>query len=565
MKSAQVGATEILLNMLGWIINQSPGPTLVVYPTIEMGKAWSKDRLDPMLRDSPVLREAVTDNQKDAGNTILHKRFPGGAVTIVGANSEANLRSRPIRNVLLDEIDGYPEHIDGVGLAVARAKAFGTQKRIYKASTPLLKSSSRIERAFEASNMQYYFVPCPHCHVHQRLIWEQLRWQRELPDGRRVPALDQKHKSRGRHLPETAVYVCEHCGAEIDHGKKQGMLAEGEWRATGPATGVEGFHINEIYSPFVTWQEMVEGWIVKKQLPETLQEFVNQSLGLSWEEHADKHDPQKLRSRCEPYRKPPNEAFVVTAGVDVQGDRLEAERVAWGPMFESWSIEWRQFLGDTSFPAVWADLDEWLLTPVFRADGHVMDTLVTVVDSGFQTDMVYRFCKKRYHRHVLAVKGVGGLGSGAPIVGHIKRENKIRCPVLPANVDACKDRLFGWLSIDQPGPGYMHFPEHYDDEFFYQLTAEDRVQRRTVGKDGARFFERQYVKRRARNEALDLRVYNMVAVEMLAPKWDTLSRRQAPKDSEPVPAAVPARKPVPPRPKPSRWAGRRPGGFTANW
>jgi phage terminase large subunit GpA-like protein len=559
MKSAQVGATEALLNILAWIMDQDPGPTLVVYPTIEMGKAWSKDRLDPMLRDTPLLRNAVTDNQKDAGNTILHKRFPGGAVTVVGANSEANLRSRPIRNVLLDEIDGYPKHIDGVGLAIGRAKAFGSSRRIYKASTPLLKDSSRIERAFGASNMQYYFVPCPHCDAYQRLIWEQVRWQKELPGGRRVPGLDKQWKGRGRHLPETACYVCEHCGAELSHDAKARMLARGEWRATAQETGVEGFHINEIYSPFVTWQEMVEGWLVKKQLPETLQEFVNQSLGLSWEEQADKHDPQSLKSRAEPYRQAPNDTLLVTCSVDVQDDRLELEACGWGRMFESWSLDWKQFLGDPAFPDVWRELDEYLRRTFERGDGVQLPITCTMVDSGHHTDMVYRFCKARYRRRVYALKGVGGLGSGHPIVGRIKRENKFRCPVLPANVDECKNRIFGWLSLEEAGPGYMHFPDDRDDEYFYQLTAEDRVERVLKGQK-----VRAYVQRRARNEALDLRVYNLVAVELLAPKWDTLARRQAPKDAEPVPVAEVARIAPPLRPILRRQI-HRPGGFTTNW
>jgi phage terminase large subunit GpA-like protein len=519
MKSSQVGATEVLNNFIGYIIDQDPGPTMVVQPTIEMAKAWSKDRLDPMLRDTPCLRAAVTDNQKDSDNTILHKRFRDGHLTIVGANSAANLRSRPIRNVLLDEIDAYPPHLDSVGLAVGRAKGFAN-RRIYKASTPEIKGSSRIEVAFEASNMQFYFVPCPHCDAMQRLLWEQLRWSRELPGGRRVPAVDPQWKGRGRHLPDTAVYVCEHCGAEITHHDKARMLARGEWRATAPDNGVDGFHINELYSPLVTWAEMVTAWVSAKALPESLKKFINESLGLSWEEQADKHDPQTLRSRAEPYRKAPAQTLLAGLSADVQDDRIEIEVVGWGRMFESWSLDWRQFLGDTAFPEVWGELDEYLRRTFETEDGRQLPLTFSIIDAGHNTDMVYRFCKPRYRRGVYALKGVGGLSSGHPIVGRIKRENKYRCPVLPANVDECKNRIFGWLSLETAGPGYMHYPDNRDEEYFQQLTAEDRVERVQRGQK-----VRAYVQRRARNEALDLRVYNLVGIELLQPKWDTLAKR----------------------------------------
>jgi phage terminase large subunit GpA-like protein len=387
----------------------------------------------------------------------------------------------------------------------------------------------------------------------QRLLWEQLRWLRELPDGRRVPAIEKAHRGRGRHLTETAVYVCQYCGAEITHDHKQRMLAAGEWRATAPETGVEGFHINELYSPMVSWQEMAAAWVLAKKLPETLKQFVNERLGLSWEEDADKHDPESVRSRAEDYLQAPKAVLLVTAAADVQDDRVEVEAVGWGRDFESWSLEWRQFLGDPAFPDVWAELDEWLKKTFTRVDGRELPIDVTMIDSGHHTDMVYRFCRKRYRRRVYALKGVGGLGSGHPIIGRIKRDNKFRCPVLPANVDQCKDRLFGWLSIDKPGPGYMHFPVRYDQEYFYQLTAEDRVERVLKGQK-----VRAYVQTRARNEALDLRVYNLVAVEIRAPKWETLAQRFA---VAAKPAAADEPKVLPP---PKRRAVQR-NNWVTNW
>jgi phage terminase large subunit GpA-like protein len=564
MKSSQVGATESLLNMLGCIVDHGEGPTMVVQPTIEMAKSFSKDRVDPMLRDTPCLRGRISDNEKDSDNTILHKRFEGGQLTIAGANSAANLRSRPIRNVLLDEIDAYPAHLDSVGLAIGRSKGFWN-RRIFRASTPELKGSSRIEAAFEASNMQFYFVPCPHCGELQRLIWEQLRWQRELGDGRRVPAIDPEWKSKGRHLSATAVYVCEFCGAEIEHRHKERMLAAGEWRATAPASGVDGFHINELYSPHVTWAQMVEAFVNAKRLPESLKKFINESLGLSWEEQSEKHDPEGIKKRAEPYTKAPREVLIVTAAVDVQDDRLEVEAVGWSTLFESWSLEAKRFLGDPAFPDVWNELDDWHRTAIERDDGRLLPIACMTVDSGHHTDAVYRFCKKRFRRRVYAIKGVGGLGSGVPIVGRFTRNNRHRCPVLPVNVDQCKDEIFGWLSIEDSGPGYMHFPTSHDDEYFYQLTAEERVERMVKGQK-----VRAYVQRRARNEALDLRVYNRVAIEIIAPKWPKLTAADAAEAAmskgrtNPDPPAGP-RPPPPPNPPPPPRVRRMPRQMRSNW
>jgi phage terminase large subunit GpA-like protein len=518
-KSSQVAGTEALLNILGYVIHHQAGPALVVQPSIEMAMAFAKDRLGPMIRDCEPLAKLIGNKQRDPDNTLLHKGFPGGHLTIVGANSESSLASRPIRYVLLDEVDKYPPHIAAIPLAVERAKTF-RNRHVLKISTPSIKGASNIEEAFLASNMQYYYVPCPHCHEFQRLIWEQIRWQREISGGSRVPAADKQFKGTGTHLPATAVYVCEFCGCEITHDHKEAMLAAGEWRATGRETGVSGFHLNEIYSPFVTWEKLVDKWCRAKSLPHTLRQFINDSLGLCSEEAADKYDPNELKKRAEPYRDAPAGVLVAALSADVQDDRIEVEVVGWGRMFESWSLDWRQFLGDTAFPEVWDELDEYSRRTFRTEDGRELPISLAMIDSGHNSDMVYRFCRPRYRRGFRALKGVGGLDSGHPIVGRIRRENKYRCPVLPANVDECKNRIFGWLSLETPGPGYMHFPDNRDEEYFKQLTAEDRVDRVLKGQK-----VKAYVQRRARNEALDLRVYNLVAIELLQPKWDTLAKR----------------------------------------
>lgn len=552
MKSSQVGATEALNNCLGYVISHDPGPTMVIQPTIEMAKAWSKDRLEPMLRDTPILRGLVTDRSKDSDNTILHKKFPEGHLTCVGANSAVSLRSRPIRNLLADEVDIYPASAgtsgDPLSLGIKRTKAF-PNRRVFIASTPTIKGRSRIEALFQESDMQYCFVPCPHCGHYQHLVWRQLRWLRELEDGERVPASDPKYSGRGRHLPDTAVYVCEECGAEIEHADKVGMLARRQWRATASAKtpDVVGFHINELYSPTVSWAEMASSWLEARKLPETLKGFVNEALGETWEEESEKHEPGVLRARAEPYEAPPSDVLFATWGCDVQLDRLEVEAIGWGYLFESWSLEWFQLVGDTSMPEVWQQLHDWLIGKQWeREDGRLLRPTCGCVDSGFQTDMAYRFTLAHKKQQVYATKGRGGISSAEPVVGRVSRNNKLKCPVIPVNVDQAKDRIFGWLDIATPGPGYMHFPAHYDAEYYEQLTAERRIERVRAGRR-----IRAYEQMRKRNEALDLRVLNLVAVELLRPNWQTL-REQLGEAPEEVGGEVTRKTPQPRKARPKR-------------
>ena len=258
MSSAQVGKTEILNNIVGYHIHQDPAPILCVQPTVEMGKTWSKDRLAPMLRDTPALRGRVKDaRSRDAGNTTQHKQFPGGHITIAGANSAAGLASRPIRVVLLDEVDRYPPSAgsegDPVRLATKRTTTFWNRK-ILLTSTPTIKGLSRIELAFESSDKRRFWVPCPHCGEFQVLAWSGVKF---APLG----------------------YQCAGCQGLWTDTQRWWAVARGEWRAEGESKGVAGFHLNELYSPWVTTAEMVESFLEAKKSPETLKTWVKTTLG----------------------------------------------------------------------------------------------------------------------------------------------------------------------------------------------------------------------------------------------------------------------------------------------
>lgn len=513
MKSAQVGATEILNNILGYIISTNPGPVLVLQPNIDpMGRAWSKDRLAPMLRDTPALTGLVGEaRSKQDDNTILHKKFPGGHLTVAGANSPASLASRPIRDVLADEIDRYPASAgaegDPLALAFKRTTTFPHRKR-YICSTPTVGGASRIERAFAESDQRYFWVPCPHCDEFQRLKWANVVWP--------------------KNEPHNAKYACDHCGCEITDSQKPGMLAKGEWRAEQETNRTAGFHISEIYSPWVKFSDMALNFLEAKKDTETLKTWTNTSLGEVWTEQGDELDPDAIFRRAASYDKAPADVLCITCAVDIQDDRIEADSMGWGADEESWTLSHDIFYGDPGRLELWKRLREHLATKFETQDGRTLRIACTVIDSGgHYTDAVYKFVGSVRGR-VFAIKGVGG--PGRPVIGRPSKTNKAGVNVFPIGVDTAKEIVFGRLRIDAPGPGYMHFPDSLDEEYFLQLTAEKRVQ--TV-KQGIPTY--RWIKTRRRNEAWDLKVYQVAAFDLLNPNLEALAAKLEPDDETPAP------------------------------
>lgn len=508
MASAQVGKTEVVNNVVAYHIDQDPCPILVLQPTLEMAQTWSKDRLAPMLRDTPCLRGRVRDARaRDSGNTMLHKQFPGGHITMCGANSPAGLASRPIRVVLSDEVDRYPMSAgtegDPVGLAEKRTTTFFNRKRV-RTSTPTVKGVSRIEAAFLASDRRRFHIPCPHCEHMQVLRWHNIRWDKG---------------EAGEHLPETAAYYCETCGGQITDADKARALGHGEWRAEVEFSGMAGFHLSALYSPWVSFAEVVREFLAAKGSPERLQVWTNTVLGEPYEEQGQQADDGALLSRREVYGPDvPEAAGLLTAGVDVQGDRLEVEVLAWGVAQETWSMEVRVIPGDPTKPQVWQDLDDYLLQPWRHETGRTLRIACACVDSGYLTDEVYKFVRPRAARRVFATKGIDG--AGKPIAGRPSKSNAGGVALYPVGVDTAKDALFARLRITTPGPGYQHFTADHDEEYFAQLCAEKRVTRYVKG-----FPVPSWTKTRARNEALDLRVYAMAAYAILSPNMTRVMER----------------------------------------
>lgn len=501
MSSAQVGKTEILLNTVGYFIHHDPAPILLLQPTLEMAETFSKDRLTPMVRDTPALRGKLKDNKsKDSNNTLLHKKFPGGQITLAGANSPASLASRPIRIILCDEVDRYPKSAgsegDPVNLADKRSTTFFNRKTIL-VSTPVIKGDSKIESEYQASDQRKYHVPCPFCGEVQVLKWKNLIWDRG---------------------PETAKYKCEHCEGLISEKHKASMLAKGKWIAEKEFNGVAGFHINELYSPWSSWANMVRDFLIIKDNPQTLQTWVNTALGETWEQKGDSPDWERLYERRENYPVGcvPNGVLFLTAGADVQNDRIEVEVVGWGRDKQSWSIDYRVFYGNTADDAAWKKLDE-LLNETFETESKLrLPIRILAVDSGFNTQSVYHWCRRHSISRVIAIKGNEksnmSVGTASAVDINLKgTKYRNAFKIFPIGVNVLKSELYGWLKLSKPvegepyPPGYCHFPE-YGSEFFKQLTAEHIVRR--VVRGYSRFV---WEKIRGRNEALDCRIYARAA------------------------------------------------------
>lgn len=505
--SSQVGKTEVLLNAIGYHMDVAPCPMLLVYPTEGTAEDFSKERLAPMLRDTPVLQGKVSERTRDGANTILKKLFPGGVLTLVGANAPAGLASKPIKIVLFDEVDRFDDSAgdegDPVDLATKRTLTFWDRK-IVEVSTPGIKGISRIEKEFIATDQRRYFMPCPHCEEFIRFMWGCVDW-------------------KGRPAEE-AVYVCHLCGGIITDADKPEMLERGVWLPTWqdnpdtpapPKANVRGFHLNELYAP---WTNTTFGAIASNHVKavrdgaRALQVWVNTSLGETWEEEGESVDGKALYNRREEWNgKVPQGAAVLVAGVDVQKDRLELEVVGWGIEQESWSVDYRILLGDTEQPDVWEQLDRALLEPYEHESGHVLTVAAAGVDTGYRTQKVHDFCLPRWSRRIYALKGMSG--PGRPLITRPAKPKRGKCPLFTVGTDTAKDSLYARLGRQETGPGYCHFPMERTEEYFEQLTVEKQITKWDKG-----HAKRVWMKPAgARNEALDCRVYAMAALAILNP------------------------------------------------
>jgi phage terminase large subunit GpA-like protein len=317
MTSAQVAKSTVIENIIGYFMHHDPCPILHVSPTLDSMKMFSKERLAPMIRDTPVLRHRVKDARaRDSGNTLSSKTFPGGHIAMVGSNAPAGLASRPIRLLVADEVDRFEASAgtegDPLTLAIKRTTTFWNRVICF-VSTPGDKGTSRIEPEFLRGDQRYYWVPCPHCNEHQRLTWSQVKW--------------------ADRNPETAFYECVHNGCVLDDQDRRVAVRKGEWRATQPFNGNVSYHLSQLYSPFAPLSDGVRDFLDSKDNPQELKTWTNTFLGETWEEKGARLEWSDLMDRREDYqvREPiPDGVTVITVAVDVQDNRFEMEWVGWG-------------------------------------------------------------------------------------------------------------------------------------------------------------------------------------------------------------------------------------------
>lgn len=510
MKGTQLGATEMGNNWFGYVADVSPGPMMMIFPTAELAKDHSKQKLQPTIQETPRLRDKVREHRtRDSGNTIQTKEFPGGILFLSGSNSGAFFRSKSIRYLFLDDVDGFEHDVGGEGdpaeLAKRRTDTYGNRKKILEVSTPTVKGVSRIERAFQESDQRFYHVPCPHCGEYQRLEW-----------GGKGAEFGLKFTRDAAGRVTAAWYECRACHARIEEGAKTEMLECGRWIPTQPERTKRGYQLSSLYSPlgWVSWRQIVREFLAAKEFPERLKTWINTRLAETFEQTGEQPDWSSLKARCEPYRmlEVPMGGLILTAGVDVQDNRLAVVVQAWGRGEESWLVYWGELYGDPAQPQVWEELDALLRRPYQHASGVELRVLSAAIDSGgHHTQAVYAYAR-RSSPLAIAIKGASS--AGKPVVGHPTHVDvtwkgaKIPGGVQlwPVGSDTAKATLYARLKIAAPGPGCYHFPVGTSDDYFEQLTAEKLVTRYVKG-----FPRLEWVMTGPRNEALDCTVYAYAA------------------------------------------------------
>jgi phage terminase large subunit GpA-like protein len=476
-KSGQLGATTIGIAWLGFIAAKAPAQTLTVFPTRDTVARFNADKLQPAIERSPSLRAKIREqtSRSATGSTTRSKRFAGGSIELLGANSAPDLASQTGKYVFADEIDRWPLDLEGQGdpMAMVDARQISFRRsgefKKFQASTPTIKGVSRIDAEFEEGDQRFWHVPCPHCGAMQVLRFKNLKFVKTKP--------------------HAAAYKCEAKGCQIDQSEAVSMIRAGRWIATNPAAapGHHSYHLDALSSLLVTWEDIADEFVKSKDDPLRYKAFVNLWLGEAWEERGEAPPWKELLLRREKLRKGllPAGALMLTAGVDVQKTGVYYEVVAWGVGMRSWSIDFGFLDGDTSDPdsEIWRKLDELHGRTWPNAHGREIGLDALGVDSGYQSHLVYAFCRAR--PRAFALKGVSGWSAppiGVPSLVDVDvRGRKVRkgCQLWPVGTWSLKSTMYANLrkSGQRAGeeadpPGYCAFSADHDRRFFEQLTAE---------------------------------------------------------------------------------------------
>lgn len=518
MWGVQLGKSEILLNRMGRNIHLDPGPMLFSFPDDEAAKDFSKDRIQPMLEASPELRRRVIEQKSKTkrDSTVGTKRFPGGYLAMVSARTPTSFASRAIRDLFMDELDRYPKSAGKEGSPVALAEKRTTNfwnRKIALASSPGDDEESHIAKEYDGGDQRKWYCPCPHCDEHQLIMWENVHWDKEKrKDGTVI------------HKPETAHIVCIYCGCVINEVERIRMIRAGEWRATAPFNGVKSYWLSSLNSVFAPLSTFVREFVDINHDPQKLKAFTNTRLAELWVEQGTEIKSDRLYDRREEYAaQVPAGAYILTAGVDTQDDRLEITVDGWGDGEENWVIDHVTLWGDPKEPKVWKELESYLTQTFTHESGVKLNISATCIDSaGHNTSMVYSYCEGKESLRQFAIIGRDGESRPAISAPSEKRTGSNKRPVklFTVGVDGIKALIYSrLLSVKEPGAGYTHFPHHLYEEYFRQLTSEKVVDTYERG-----LKKRIWKKLRTRNEALDCKVYSYAALKTLLPNWQEWKR-----------------------------------------
>ncbi len=519
-KSARVGYTKCINIAVGYHIHQNPASILLAQPTEDEAIGYAEDEIEPMVRDNDVINNLIgktTKKGKNKREKTAKKNYPGGILELVGAHSPRNFRRRTVRVFIGDEIDGWEQQAgkegDQISLGKKRTNDFWNRK-IILGSSPGVDELSKIKPEFYKGDQRYYNVPCPHCGHFHKLEWANF---------------DTPRDEEGQVIEDEVGFFCPGCGSKYFEDDKVSMIEKGKWIATKPFKGHASFFIWAAYSYNAnsSWVAIAKEWFEAQGNVLKQKAFTMLVLGETWEdEQGEKIEDNILMENREDYTILPNEAIVLTCGVDTQDDRLEGEIKAWGDENESWGVKHFRIEGKPSQKQVWKDLDDIINSTYKREDGIELRVSCTCIDSGgHYTEDVYKYCKKREFKRVFAVKGSSQ--SGKPIVSRPSKNNKIGAKVFMVGTDTAKELIYDRLQFENYGEGYMHFNKTYDEEYFKQLTAEKVVY---TYKKGVK--TRVWKKTRTRNEALDYTVYNLAALAILNPNYKKIQENMKPVKKE---------------------------------
>ena len=520
--SSQLGKTLSICIILGYHVDHAPCAMQVVYPTLDSAKSFMREKFVPSTKETPRLKgKLVEPRAKDSESTTMNRKFPGGNLTALGANSPSGFRQRSKKISIQDEIDAYEVTAEGDPCALGDRATITFHDAVrLKSSTVTIKGMSRIEDGIERSDKQQYFLPCHACGHFQILKWSNLKWTFKQPDGSEISDT------------EKTVYVCESCGGEWSDQQRLAAIASGhpdnpavnvlraEWRATAPFKGIRGRLLSGLYQTigkkraFKSYlHQFAENFLVaKKGGKETLRVWTNIFLNESWEEAAEQVAWSPLLERCEDYEgELPAEVCLLTAAADIQKDRVEIEILGWGDEEETWGVEKHVIYGDFDLPDVQKQVEDYLSKKFTHPTGVEIGVTCAAFDSGHKTKAVYRFCKRNFARRFYAVKG-----SSTPHSPLVQANKNKFYGIWLYNIgtDTAKDSIFSRLKIEDVGARYCHFPKArgYTESYFKQLCSE-RLQ--TFMEKGQ--VRRRWIKTFERNESLDLRVYNLAAYDILKP------------------------------------------------